>query len=360
MITCVINVFIIVGVIMSFKDSILSKSNQFNYYKDKTVELNKENKKLKNEISLLSPDLEDGISLIIPSYKGESYIRFLLDSLENQTLSRDLFEIIFIVNGEMDSTMDILSDFSKSNTDMHIIFTYTSEAGASNARNIGIRIASREYIGFIDDDDFISENYLESLYKYRAPNRVVMSNFIDINEETREEMESRLVPFSMNKSGIIKGAPVKLIDLAVVTHAKILPTKAIKRCDFNTDLTNGEDISYYAKLYPKNHFEFYFVDKKEKAIYYRVRRSGSISRQEYSFKFNVLQRLMVLDDVNESYKSLDKEDKLYREFLRTIFGGQSQFMKRYLNEVPEDREKVIDEVKKHDFVYFPYERLDVD
>lgn len=343
---------------MSIKNSILSKSNQFNFYKDKSFKLEKENQELNGKIQELLPELKKGISVIIPSYKGESYIHVLLDSLERQTLSRDLFEVIFIVNGEMDSTLKILSDFAKSNPDMNIILTYTNEPGVSNARNIGIRIAEREFIGFIDDDDFISENYLKSLYNHSAPNRVVMSNFIDVDEKTGEEIESFLVPFDMNDSGVIKGAPVKLINLAVITTAKILPAMAVKGTYFNPNLNNGVDISYYSRLYPKHHLEFYFIDKKEKSIYYRVRRTGSISRQDYSFKFNVLDRLKVLDDVNESYILVDDNDKLYKKFLRIIFGGQSAFMKRYLKEFPEDREKVITEVKKHNFKYFPYDNIE--
>ena len=344
---------------MSFKDSILSKSNQFNYYKDKTAELNKENKELKNEISLLSPDLEDGISLVVPVYKAENHIAPLLESLEKQSLSRDLFEIIFIINGELDSTMDILTDFAISNDDMNVIISYTKEAGVSNARNIGIRIAKRQFLGFVDSDDFISESYLESLYRHSAPNRVVMPNFIDINEETGEEVESYLVPFSMNKSGIIKGAPSEMADLAITT-AKILPTLVAKSTEYNTKLLNGEDISFYARLYPKFDLEFYFVDKKEAATYYRLRRFDSVSRQSMSYQFNVLDRLKVMDDINESLLNLRKNDKRHERFLKVLMRGQSMFMVRYLKENPQDRDKVIEEVKKHDFVYFPYERLEID
>lgn len=343
---------------MSLKNSILSKSNQFNYYKDKTSQLKKENKKLKGKINELSPELEKGISLVIPSYKGENHIHPILDSLEKQTLSKDLFELIFVVNGEMDSTMDILLNWVKSNQDMNIILTYTNEAGVCNARNIGIRIAKREYIGFLDDDDFISEKYLEALYNHIGPNRVVMSNFIDIDEETGEKIESRLVPYDMNDSGVIKGAPSILADLCIITTAKILPAMAVKGTDFNTNLNNGVDVSYYARLYPKHHFEFYFVDKSEEAIYYRIRRTGSISRQKYSFQFNVLDRLKVMDDINKSYLSVKKSDKAYKKFLRILMRGQSTFMQKYLKEFPEERERVIEEVKKHNFEYFPYERIE--
>lgn len=78
---------------MSIKDSILSHSNQFNYYKEETEKLKKENKKLKNENKRIKKEIENldkyetGISIIIPTYKGENHIKLLLESLEKQTLS---------------------------------------------------------------------------------------------------------------------------------------------------------------------------------------------------------------------------------------------------------------------------------
>ena len=347
---------------MSIKDSILSHSNQFNYYKEKTEKLKKENKKIKKENRKIKEELknsdkyEDGISVIIPTYKGENHIKPLLESLEKQTLDPNKYEIIFIINGELDSTINILKDFAEENNEKNIVITYTSIPGASNARNVGLRLAKKEYTGFIDDDDSISPKYLEKLFEHSKPNRVVMSNFIDIDEETGEEIESFLVPYSVEEHGIIKGAPVRFIDSAVITQAKSIPTYATKSVQFNTDLKNGEDISYYARLYPKYDFEFYFIDKKEEAIYYRTRRSGSISRPKMSFEFNVVDRLKVIGDLNSSYKNTTS--KKYRKYLKTCSRGQTRFMNRYLDQNPEDEEKVLEEIKKHDYEIFPYEVLD--
>lgn len=347
---------------MSIKDSILSHSNQFNHYKDTAEKLKKENKKLKSENKRIKEELknsdkfEDGISVIIPTYNGENHIKPLLESLEKQTLDPNKYEIIFVINGELDSTINLLKDFAERNKEKNIIINYTSTPGASNARNLGLRIAKKEYTGFIDDDDFISPKYLEKLYEYSEQNRVVMSNFIDIDEETQEEKESYLVPFSVKEHGIIKGAPVKFIDLAVITQAKSIPTFATKSVEFNTDLKNGVDVSYYARLYPKYDFEFYFIDKKEEAIYYRTIRSGSISRQKMSFEFNVIDRLKVIGDLNSSYKNT--KSKKYQKYLKTCAGGQTRFMNRYLEKNPDDEERVLKEIEKHNYEIFPYNVLE--
>ena len=143
-------------------------------------------------------ELKEGISAIIPTYKGEEYISKLLDSLINQTIDFNLFEAIFIVNGELDSTPDIIKKYQKNNPDVNIILT-ESEKGVCNARNKGIDLASRKYSIFIDDDDFISENYFEELYKYVKPNRIVVGLFYDIDEDTDEVTDSYMTPQILEK-----------------------------------------------------------------------------------------------------------------------------------------------------------------
>ena len=297
----------------------------------------------------------DGISVIIPSYKGENHIQPLLDSLEKQTLDPGRFELIFILNGELDSTIHILEDFMKRNPEMNVLVVFTSVGGVSNARNIGLSIARRKFVTFVDDDDFISPDYIRRLYQHSAPGRIVMANFMDVIEETGEKIESRVVPFSVTQHGVIENAYVDFQSLINVTVAKIIPTYAAKAVKFNTTLKSGVDVSYYSRLYAQFDFEFYFIDKEEQATYYRIIRSGSISRQKLTFDFNVIQRLQVIDDINQAFSYTDDEVKIDYLKLRTL--GQCSFMIRYLREYPEDRQKVIDEIKKHNLKYFPYEKL---
>lgn len=349
---------------MSVKNYILSHSNQFNHYKDENAKLKKQNKKLKKQLQekenqieniKFSEDLEEGISIIVPTYKGENHIRPLLKSLEEQTLEFEKFEVIFIINGEPDSTFEILKDFSQKNNDMDIIITHTKTPGVSNARNIGLKLAKKQYVGFVDDDDFISPNYLKSLYTHSRPDRVVMSDFIDMNENSGEEEESPLRPFSKTEYGVIKDAPIAFQSLSAITTAKSLPTYAAKSIKFNTKLRNSVDISYFSRLYPKFDFEFYLVDRKEEAIYYRLQRSESISRQKNTYEFNVLGRLNVIDDIDSMIK-VTKDEK-YLEYLKIRSGAQIDFIVTYLLEHPEDKEKVLKEIEKHNYTYFSYERL---
>ena len=302
-------------------------------------------------------ELKEGISAIIPTYKGEKFISKLLDSLVNQSIDFNLFEAIFIVNGELDSTPDIIRQYQKDYPDVNIILTQ-SEKGASNARNKGIEMASREYTIFIDDDDFISHNYLEELYRYVKPNRVVVGSFYDIDEDTGELRDSYMTPELINNSGIIENPYDTIKDAIVITQNKVLPTVNVKESSFNPELKNGVDISYYANLYPVNDFEFYVVDKDLNANYYRLWRQGSISRQDMSYDFNITDRLKVISDINEGLKKARTPEM--KSFIGSLTGGQIVKINKYIEKHPEEYENVLKDIMDYDFDFFPYKYLNED
>ena len=286
-------------------------------------------------------NLEKGISAIIPTYKGEAFISKLLDSLINQSIDPKLFEAIFIVNGELDSTPDIIKKYQEENPQINIILTY-SEPGVCNARNAGIDIANRQYTIFIDDDDYISYNYFEKLYQYAKPNRIVIGTFLDVNENTGEIQESYLSKPLLESSGINTNPYTdEMQGILTITTDKLIPTKDVKNSSFNPELKNGVDISYYARFYVDYDFEFYIIDKKEKAIYYRLWRDNSISRKPLSYDFNITDRLKVINDINKGLKKAKTPAMV--GFIKSLTGGQVSKINKYLEKHPNDYIKILKE-----------------
>lgn len=124
------------------------------------------------------------ISVIIPVYNIEKYLRECLDSVSNQTL-KDI-EIICIDDGSTDSSPDILNEYSKKDKRIKII---TQEnKGQSSARNLGIKESQGEYIAFVDSDDFINPDMLEKLYLKAKDNNLdmVMCKIATYDNQTRE------------------------------------------------------------------------------------------------------------------------------------------------------------------------------
>lgn len=101
------------------------------------------------------------VSVILPVYNSEKYISNTLKSLITQTLKE--IEIICVNDGSNDNSIQILQEFEKKDERIKIIDK--KNQGVWKARMDGIKKAEGEYITFMDSDDYVKENFLESLYK---------------------------------------------------------------------------------------------------------------------------------------------------------------------------------------------------
>lgn len=99
------------------------------------------------------------ISIIVPVYNAEEYIKKCLDSIVNQTY-KDL-EIILVDDGSPDSSGAICDEYAKNDSRIKVI--HKENGGLSSARNAGLNVASGEYITFIDSDDYIEEDTISSV-----------------------------------------------------------------------------------------------------------------------------------------------------------------------------------------------------
>lgn len=111
------------------------------------------------------------ISVIIPVYNTEKYLRECLDSVINQTLTD--IEIICVNDGSTDSSLQILQDYAQK--DKRIIVLTQKNKGAGVARNLGLKNAKGEYVAFMDSDDkYPEENILETMFSKAKENNVLI------------------------------------------------------------------------------------------------------------------------------------------------------------------------------------------
>ena len=99
------------------------------------------------------------VSIVVPVYNTEAYLSACVESLLHQTHS-DL-ELLFVDDGSTDGSAAILDAYAKRDPRVRVI--HQNNAGVSAARNAGIDAASGEYIGFVDSDDTVEPNYVETL-----------------------------------------------------------------------------------------------------------------------------------------------------------------------------------------------------
>jgi glycosyltransferase involved in cell wall biosynthesis len=125
-----------------------------------TIFHKKQQKKLKPSAM---PEQEMKISVIICSYNRADYIINAVDSLYQQTLSKELFEVFVVDNNSIDNTGELVQAFITSHPDFHLHYLTEQKQGSSFARNTGAAFASAPLLCFMDDDAIAEKDYLQRI-----------------------------------------------------------------------------------------------------------------------------------------------------------------------------------------------------
>jgi glycosyltransferase involved in cell wall biosynthesis len=303
--------------------------------------------------------LRPGVSVIIPSFGGRDRIETCLRSLAAQTLAPENFEVIVVLNGPPDGTRRQLDRFRSEHPELNLRTLELSEPGSSQARNAGIAAATRQHSTFIDDDDSVSPGYLKTLLVHARPQVVPFAQIVNVETEGRINPETTINVQTLPFTGRLVH-PV-LVPRAVGFNAcKLVPTEVIKRIRYDTELQSGDDVAFFMALLARYDFRIFVcpVDSRpaaENAVYYRLLRPDSISRQETSFEFNVIARMKVISRLDEFLRAGLDEPR--REVLRLSIRGQASFINSYLADHPDQAERVLRTIDSYQISEFPYHRL---
>ena len=134
------------------------------------------------------------VSIIVPVYNVEKYLRECLESIINQTF-QDI-EIICVNDGSTDNSRKILTEYAQ--TDSRIKITDKENGGLSSARNAGLKIAQGEFISFIDSDDWVDKTMIEKLYNnIRALNTDISICAVHQYDESKQEFDDNSKYFTL-------------------------------------------------------------------------------------------------------------------------------------------------------------------
>ena len=227
------------------------------------------------------------VSIIIPLYNSEKYIRDCILSCLKQTY-KDI-EVIVIDDGSNDNGYQIVKELSKN--DKRIKVYHTKNNGVSSARNLGIEKSSGEYISFIDADDCIDEKFIETMVRYMVNtdsnfcfskntfgnNNVTGSKIISSSEAEAMLLSQRIAVGCWNKMyrrDILKGIRFRkdlfygeglyfinqvahnannivVCEDALYHYRKVNPESATTKFDINK-MVNGEKSLFEIKKFTKN------------------------------------------------------------------------------------------------------------
>lgn len=129
------------------------------------------------------------ISVIIPVYNSEKYLNKCVDSVVSQTFSD--YEIILVDDGSTDDSCRICDQYNKAHD--NIVVLHQKNGGPSVARNEASKMARGEYITFIDSDDYVTNDYLETLYSGLILNDADISSVLmtEITEEEKPNIRNK-------------------------------------------------------------------------------------------------------------------------------------------------------------------------
>lgn len=297
--------------------------------------------------------LKEGVSIIVPSYKGQSTILDMLHSIIRQKFPQELMQIIIVVNGDDTNSIPLYEKFKSENNNLDLIIHYDATPSASNARNVGLKFANRQYSIFLDNDDSLSETYIQALYEKRSKDAIVIAGIHDINEN-----EDIIKNNAANNQYVTASTKTNISynDISAITTmiaCKLLPTHKLKKLEFHTHLRSGEDVVFFCDYLSRFKPIIKAVPTEENAYYIRRITSNSVSRQKPTFDFCIKQRLQVIKELKCLQEST--KDKSLNNFIGSKINAQCNFIKNYLADFPEEKKNMLLELKQLSLEDFSYD-----
>lgn len=240
------------------------------------------------------------ISIVMPIYNAEEFLRDNLNSIQNQTYTN--LEVLLVDDGSTDGSAEIAQAFCLE--DSRFSYFLQQNQGAPAARNHGFRESHGAYVMFVDSDDVLKENGVELLYLIAEKQKadLVIGQFDTINE-SGEPLETKKMAFS--KDGIFDAANSleRLFFFSPVPGNKLYNAVLLRDKDlYFSDLKRAQDLNFYLKFLS-------YADKvcttTDTTYLYRIR-ANSIS---HTVSPVILETIRSLDDVEEFYRQAGRYSK---------------------------------------------------
>ena len=269
------------------------------------------------------------ISVIVPVYNVEAYLERCVESILQQTYTH--FELILINDGSTDSSGQICDHLASQYENIKVY--HIENAGVSNARNMGIQLATGSWVTFIDSDDFVTQDYLATLASAVEGLNV---GFV-------------IAPLHHIKNGIVTDIPPHsgktelwsteetMKELLMTTRTSFFPVaKLFKRNlladeKFNTNYHLAEDALFLTELLLKTRCSSVFIDKP---VYYYDHRERSATTSVNQHVFDTIEVYQqIIAQVSQAFPNL-KYELINREcwsyitvYDKIIFTSREEYQK---------------------------------
>lgn len=189
--------------------------------------------------------MEPLISVVIPVYNVEKYLKRCLNSVLNQTYKN--LEIIVVNDGSQDGSANIIDEYSKKYS--NIIPIHQKNGGLSMARNAGIKICKGKYITFIDSDDYVDKTMISRMYKVLEEEKVnlVQCDFKLVYDGNFCNEKKITKPIVLNRQDMFDTRKTK-----ITAWGKLYLTEIVRNILFKENMINEDEFFTYKALYESN------------------------------------------------------------------------------------------------------------
>lgn len=242
------------------------------------------------------------VSIIVPVYKVEKYLRRSMDSLVNQTL--DGVEIICINDGSPDNCLSILKEYKEKYLDKNIVIIDKKNEGVWKGRFDGIAAATGEYIGFTDSDDYITLDYAEKLYNAAKKNNadISVSGFYRVDTDTEHVYSTEMTGYEGKIINMEKN-PEEILSINTALWNKLYKAEILKNMKNLENPPRILDDMMFLLLVYLNTKTIAFINDP---LYYYMVRQDSIMGQIKKEQIESTEKAMV--EIKKIYQN-DKQGK---------------------------------------------------
>lgn len=296
------------------------------------------------------------ISVIVPVFNAERYLKRCVESIINQTFLD--FELILVDDGSSDNSGKICDEYAKK--DKRICAIHSLNNGVSQARNIGINEAKGKYIAFCDSDDYIDSGFLQHAYDICENNHIGLyktSYYLDSDISVKKSGSIETPQKYFNSLEIPEKDFTFLVENNYLTSCctSLFRRDIINRTRFDVNMVFGEDVKFVFDILNKNYSVF--VDNR---YYYHYVSNPKSATSNISLKKCVSMKdtyLMFFDyskrfpngKIYLDYIEKRCADDIFGSIKKVIKGDFSFFQKRKMLDILLSEQVFIDScLKYHD------------
>lgn len=346
---------IAIAKLVALHKSETSKTQIFNKYWLSVLEKLEQYEKLEDDVlkSILSKQVNNPkMTIIMPAHNVEKYISKSVDSILNQKLKE--LEIIIINDGSTDNTQSKINNFLEKDNRIKSIELNLASGNAGTPRNIGLAVATGEYIGFVDSDDYITPSMFETLFneaKIKNADIVSQSSFIRVESGNERKIKIEYKEFNNEK---------ERLNVYKSNYFSNIWNRIYKN-----NLIKSNSI-YFPNIYLSEDMCFSFVTHAfcNKAIkvggcyyYYNYNRNDSTTKLRTMEKgVEILKSFEQIKEYFESFKLYDQlEDEILEKKLNSISYTYDRLEEKYkadfivkAKQVYDDKMRILVKNKKLD------------